>query len=48
MENCILDPQRECIGLAKAALLEKQLAEYREHSRKDHVEMFDRIRMLEI
>lgn len=48
MEKCILDPQRDCIGLAKAALLEKQLAEYREHSRKDHVEMFDRIRMLEI
>ncbi len=48
MENCILDPQRDCIGLAKATLLEKQLAEHRENSRKDHAEMFDRIRMLEI
>lgn len=48
MENCILDPQRDCIGLAKAVLLEKQLAEHRENSRKDHADMFDRIRMLEI
>lgn len=48
MENCVLDPQRECLGLAKTALLEKQLVEHREHSRKDHAEMFDRIRMLEI
>lgn len=48
MENCILDPQRECLGLAKAALLKKQLAEHRENSRKDHADMFDRIRMLEI
>lgn len=48
MENCVLDPQRECLGLAKAALFEKQLVEYRENARKDHAEMFDRIRLLEI
>ncbi len=48
MESCVLDPQRECLGLTKTALLEKQLVEHREHSRKDHAEMFDRIRLLEI
>ena len=48
MTNCIIDPQKECIGLAKAELIEKQLSEHKENSRKDHAEMFNRIRMLEI
>ncbi len=48
MANCILDPQRDCLGLAKAEMLEKQVEEYREKSSKDHREMYDRIRQLEI
>ena len=48
MANCILDPQRECLGLARAEMLEKQVEEYREKSSKDHREMYDRIRQLEI
>ena len=42
-EKCILDPNRDCLGLAKAEMLEKQ-----EKSSKDHHEMYDRIRQLEI
>lgn len=48
MTNCILDPQRECLGLAKAESLEEQLREHKEKSSKDHREMYDRIRQLEI
>ena len=48
MANCILDPQRDCLGLARAEMLEKQVEEYREKSSKDHREMYDRIRQLEI
>ena len=47
-EKCILDPKRDCLGLAKAEMLEKQVEEYREKSSKDHHEMYDRIRQLEI
>ena len=39
MANCILDPQRDCLGLARAEMLEKQVEEYREKSSKDHREM---------
>ena len=48
MANCILDPQRDCLGLSKVEMLEKQVEEYREKSSKDHREMYDRIRQLEI
>lgn len=48
MTNCIIDPQRECLGIARAEMLEKQVEEYREKSSKDHREMYDRIRQLEI
>ena len=47
-EKCILDPSRDCLGLAKARMLEKLLEEHREKSSKDHHEMYDRIRQLEI
>ena len=47
-EKCILDPSRECLGLAKARMLEKLVEEHREKSSKDHHEMYDRIRQLEI
>lgn len=48
MANCILDPQKECLGIAKAEMIEEQLREHKEKSSKDHREMFDRIRKLEI
>lgn len=46
-EKCILDPQRDCFGLQKANMLEKQMAEWREASRQTHKELFDRMRELE-
>lgn len=46
-EKCILDPGRECLGLAKAEILEKQIAEYREQARSTHEKLYDRIRELE-
>ena len=48
MANCILDPQKECLGIARAEMIEEQLREHKEKSSKDHREMFDRIRQLEI
>ena len=47
-EKCILDSSRDCLGLAKARMLEKLVEEHREKSSKDHHEMYDRIRQLEI
>lgn len=46
-EKCIIDPQRDCLGLQKANMLEKQITELRESARGTHKEMFDRIRELE-
>ena len=46
-EKCILDPQRDCLGLAKAQMLEKQLDEYRRQARETHAQLFDRMRDLE-
>nr|DAW30347.1 MAG TPA: hypothetical protein [Caudoviricetes sp.] len=46
-EKCIIDPQRDCLGLQKADMLEKQITELRESARGTHKEMFDRIRELE-
>ena len=46
-EKCILDPQRDCLGLQKANMLEKQMSEWREASRGTHKELFDRMRELE-
>ena len=46
-EKCILDPQRDCPGLQKANMLEKQMSEWREASRSTHKELFDRMRELE-
>ena len=38
-EKCIVDPSRDCLGLAKAEMLEKQIAEYRQQSRETHSEL---------
>ena len=46
-EKCIIDPQRDCLGLQKANMLEKQMSEWREASRSTHKELFDRMRELE-
>lgn len=46
-EKCIIDPQRDCLGLAKAHMLEKQLDEYRRQARETHSQLFDRMRDLE-
>lgn len=46
-EKCIIDPARDCIGLAKAELLEKQVSEYREQARDTHEKLYNRIRELE-
>ena len=35
-EKCIVDPSRDCLGLAKAEMLENQIAEYRQQSRETH------------
>ena len=46
-EKCIIDPARDCLGLAKAEMLEKQVDEYRRQARETHAQLFDRIRELE-
>ena len=46
-EKCIADPSRDCLGLAKAEMLEKQIAEYRQQSRETHSELYTRITALE-
>ena len=46
-DKCILDPQRDCLGLQKANMLEKQMDQWREQSRGTHKELFDRMGKLE-
>ena len=46
-DKCILDPQRDCLGLQKANMLEKQMDQWREQARSTHEKLFDRIRELE-
>lgn len=46
-EKCIIDPERDCLGLQKANMLEKQMDQWREQSRTTHKELFDRMRELE-
>ena len=47
MPKCILDPARDCIGLAKAEMIEKQFDEYKQNSRKTHEELFKRVGLME-
>lgn len=47
MANCILDPQRDCLGLQKAEMLERQFEEYRKQSRQTHGELYTKINHLE-
>ena len=46
-EKCIIDPQRDCLGLQKADMLEKQMEKLQEQARDTHGKLFDRIRDLE-
>ena len=46
-DKCIIDPGRDCLGLAKAEILERQMAEYREQARDTHEKLYNRIRDLE-
>ena len=46
-EKCILDVQRDCLGLQKANMLEKQMSQWQEASRNTHKELYDRVRDLE-
>ena len=46
-EKCIIDPARDCLGIAKAEMLEKQMDEYRRQARDTHSQLFNRIRDLE-
>ena len=46
-EKCTQFPNRECLGLQKANMLERQMEEYRRQSRETHGQLFDRIRELE-
>ena len=46
-EKCIIDPQRDCLGLHKANSLEKQISEYRTQARETHADMYKRIAALE-
>ena len=47
MEKCIIDPERDCIGKAKADMLEKQLNEHIQRSRETHSHLYARITALE-
>ena len=38
-EHCILDPQRDCLGLQKANMLEAQMKEWREAARATHKDL---------
>lgn len=46
-EKCILDPQRDCLGLHKANMLEKLMEEQRERAREVHGELYQRVTALE-
>lgn len=45
--KCIIDPERDCLGLIKAENLEKKIDEYRQTARETHSELFERINALE-
>lgn len=47
MANCIIDPQRDCLELAKAELLEKTVESISNKNDTEHKELELRIRALE-
>jgi len=46
-EKCILDPERDCLGLMKAREIEEELDDLRAHNEKNHKEFFDRLATIE-
>ena len=47
MDKCILDPERDCLGLIQAKKLEEDLSDLRSRNDSSHKEFFDRIAILE-
>ena len=46
-DKCLIAPQRDCLGLQKANMLERQMEKMQEQARDTHNKLFDRIRDLE-
>ena len=46
-DKCLIDPQRDCLGLQKANMLERQMEKMQVQARDTHNKLFDRIRDLE-
>lgn len=46
-EKCILDPERDCLGLMKARELEKDVNELRKQNSSSHERIFERLGELE-
>lgn len=46
-DKCILDPERDCLGIMKAQELEKDFDELRQRNEKSHKEFFNRLAALE-
>ena len=46
-EKCILDPERDCLGLMKARELDKDVNELRKQNSSSHERIFDRLGELE-
>ena len=45
--NCIADPSKECLSLARVEALEKLMDEHKKNASEKHKEFFARIRALE-
>ena len=41
-DKCLIDPQRDCLGLQKANMLERQMEKMQEQARDTHNKLFDR------
>lgn len=46
-DKCILDPERDCIGLVKARELEREVDELRRQNSSSHERIFERLGELE-
>lgn len=46
-EKCIVNPERDCLGLMKAKELEKDLNDLRKQNSASHERLFDRVGELE-
>ena len=46
-DKCVIDPERECLGLMKARELEKDLKDLIRQNRESHERFFERLELLE-